>query len=110
MKKKNNLSEGNKKRAAFKRFSQMGAAGLAVMSMSAFNDVSAKQLPAYGETVLIKEEAVFLATLTHSFYDADEVPWATDYANNYSNIYSNYSNYTENYSNNYSNYCNSATN
>jgi len=35
----------NKKRAAFKRFSQMGVAGLAVISMSAFADLSAKQLP-----------------------------------------------------------------
>jgi len=35
--------EENKKRAAYKRFSQMGTAGLAVMSLSAFTNLSAKQ-------------------------------------------------------------------
>jgi len=33
------------KRAAFRRFSKMGAAGLAVLSLSAFTDVAAQQLP-----------------------------------------------------------------
>ena len=111
MEKKINLQEKNKKRAAFKRFSQMGVTGLAVVSMSAFTDVSAKQLPANGATDFTKEQSSSLTVLTGNFYATDEVAWAVDYGGyypNYSNytVYSEYSNYGGGgYSNNYTDQC-----
>ena len=117
------------KRAAFKRFSQMGAAGLAVLSLSAFTDLSAKQLPANVENNVVKEQNAQLAAhLFNKSFAMDEnlsnyseivreLPY--NYTNNHSEYgdycdsyynhidYSNYSNnysntYTNNYSNNYS--------
>ena len=126
MNSKINFPEENKKRAAFKRFSQMSAAGLAVISMSAFTDVAAKQLPANVENGATKEQHSALANmLTDNTFAIEEVPWVADhgehndyghydysnycnYNNNYNNQYSNnYANYSNNYgdySNNYSNY------
>jgi len=104
----------NKKRAAFKRFSQMSATGLAVLSLSAFAEVTAKTLPENAENGAVKEENSTLVNriaetsftienelfvrsesnmeLSHNLY--------SNYVNNYSNNYSN-----SGYSNNYSNYC-----
>ena len=116
------------KRAAFKRFSQMSAAGLAVLSLSAFTDVSAKQLPANVENNVVKEQNAQLTHLIDKSFAMNEnllnysevvtVP-PYNYTNNhygysdycdsyynhidYSNYNNNYSNtYTNNYSNNYS--------
>jgi len=113
----------NKKRAAFKRFSQMSAAGLAVLSISAFTDVSAKQLPANVGNEVIKNQNCQLANLlsdTLSSVDDDSLKYTNsrdipyDYSNNYgeNNNYCNYynhidynnsNNYSNAYSNNYSN-------
>ena len=111
-----NPLDENKKHAAFKRFSKMSAAGLAVLSLSAFTDVAAKQLPANVEKCVVNNQNLTLLDLTSdNLFDIDEVPWSTDYGGNYTNSsygnycnyynYSNYSNYSNNnnYSNTYSN-------
>ena len=114
-----NPLDENKKRAAFKRFSQMSAAGLAVLSLSAFTDVAAKQLPANVKNCVVKEQNAQLANLLsdkpfaidEEFLNYSEVPTPVPYNNghsNYSNYTNNYGDYSENYSNNYSNYCNGA--
>ena len=101
----------NKKRVAFKRFSQMSAASLAVLSLSAFTDLSAKQLPANVETRVVKEQNSPLVDLVSDKSFTTEVSWFTDYGGYYSNYSNNYSNYSDQpYSNNYSNYCNTAIN
>jgi len=110
----NNLQE--KKRAAYKRFAKMGAAGLAVISMSAFADLSAQQSPTKIETDSVKEKSSPLLTPTDTSFVNDEVRWFTNYGeyydsyNNY--VYNNYCNYYNylNYSNNYSNYTNTYSN
>ena len=111
-----NLQDENPKRAAFKRFSQIGAAGLAVISMSAFADVSAKQLPANVEKVSIEKQTLPLENLLTKktttadeeilgYYDAPSLDWP--YSDNYTNYNNHYGNYTDViYSNNYANYCN----
>ena len=110
MEQKNNFLDENKKRAAFKRFSQMSAAGLAVLSLSAFTDVSAKQLPANVKTCVVKEQNSALTEFISDKSITTEVSWFSDYGGNYSNYTNNYSNYSDQpYSNNYSNYCNSTT-
>jgi hypothetical protein len=118
------LNEGNKKREAFKRFSQMGVAGLAVCSMSAFMDVSAQELPDTIKNSSIKERHFLTPNeLNNEPLDTTEVHWFTDYGgqygnyqnycnyynySNYGNSYNNYSNnYSNNYANNYSNYSDS---
>jgi len=109
----------DEKRAAFKRFSQMRAAGLAVLSLSAFTDASAKQLPANVENSIVKQQNTTLAFLSDNSFTFDENlsnysevirDQYQDGHSNYNNYYGNYSNYSENYSNNYSNYCNTTTN
>jgi hypothetical protein len=108
MEQKNNFLDENKKRAAFKRFSQMSAAGLAVLSLSAFTDVSAKQLPANVDNYVVKKQNSTLLDLGSDESITSEVPWVFDYGGNYYNYSNNYSNYSnQSYSNNYSNYCNS---
>jgi len=138
MKKHPPLVEENKKRAAFKRFSQMSAAGLAVISMSAFTSLSAKQLPANVETDFANKQNLQLQdsiidkplendTLRYkvdNYYNTIQYPDLggggddCDYVNyynysNYSNSNNNYNNnysdnYSDNYTNNYSNYSDSA--
>ena len=99
----------NKKRAAFKRFSQMSTTGLAVLSLSAFTDVSAKQLPANVENSVVKEQnATSIDMQSDKTSVTDELLYLFDnYPNSYNNYGNNYGNYSENYSNNYSNSCNS---
>jgi len=112
MKKETNLPEENKKRDAFKRFSQMSAAGLTVLSFSAFADVSAKQLPANIENVPAKQQSTMFAKMQtgksfaiessmfghgESFTESPHNLYS-NYTNSYSNSYSN-SGYTNNYSN-----------
>ena len=99
--------EENKKRAAFKRFSQIGATGLAVMSLSAFTHLSAQQLPDFVERDLLKEQNALLENEQTYLFEKNEIGYGnyTDHTN-----YFNHSNYSNTpYSNNYSNYCNSAT-
>jgi len=110
--------EENKKRAAFKRFSQIGATGLAVMSLSAFTHLSAQQLPDFVENDTLKEkELPPTIQLTDTIEDDFVIRWldksyinhhyidyteaVSDYCD-YTN-YSNYSNQNNNYTNNYSN-------
>jgi len=110
-----NLPEENPKRAAFKRFSQMGVAGLAVISLSAFSNVSAKELP---DTVCNvsteKKDTALRNRLNDKPFVVDD-EW-TDYAdsppnpepysnsahNDYADMHSNYSNV---YANNYADTC-----
>jgi len=124
MQKEIRLPDENKKRAAFKRFSQMSTAGLAVLSLSAFADVSAKPLPSNAQNCDVKEQNLQILNppmcrtfaIDESemiFYDSSPKPYGSyfdvaygnylDYCeyNNYTN-YSN-SNYVNNYSNTYSN-------
>ena len=119
MEQKNNFPDENKKRAAFKRFSQMSAAGLAVLSLSAFTDLSAKQLPAIVDNNIVKEQNLQFAKLSDNPFAVDEnllnyadvpdqVPYYDAYSR-YNNYYGNYYNYSVYYSNQYSNYCNSTT-
>ena len=120
MNKPTNSQEENKKRAAFKRFSQMGIAGLAV---SLFSNVSAqdlslkvetdsliKQTPSSLDTVnkpSLEEIRWFDANYYNTYHDySNYCNYNNNYSNNYSNQYSNYSNNYGNYSNNYSNYSN----
>jgi hypothetical protein len=111
MEQKNNLNEENKKRAAFKRFSQMSAAGLAVISLSAFTDVSAQPLSAKVENDTVKEPNLSSVNIsTSDSLSHDEIRWLdANYYDNYSNNYCNYSNYS-NYSNNNNNYTNNYSN
>jgi len=104
----------NPKRAAFKRFSQMSAAGLAVLSFSAFADVSAKQLPANVENSFVQERnSTLVNRLTNRSFAIENEMFAhsessmesphnlySNYVNTYSNTYSD-----TGYTNNYSNYC-----
>ena len=120
------MNEKNKsleeKRAAFKQFSKMGAAGLAVISISAFTDISAQQLPAKIDPDSVKSQRFLLNTQTDTLppvdgnmlmnSETDTIPVIDRYCQNYGNGgYSNYVNdYSNgygdaNYSNNYSNYC-----
>jgi len=106
MKKQTPLVEENKKRAAFKRFSQMSAAGLAVISISAFTQLSAKQLPANMVKNVVKEQN---ATVENRL--AETVVTKSIVYGNGHNEYNNYSDHTDynnysNYSNNYANECN----
>ena len=103
MEKSTNLPEENKKRAAFKRFSQMSAAGVAVISLSAFADLSAQQLPAKVENDSIKVRPPLLKIMVSDSLENDSIRWndANYYASYYN--YSNYCNYNNNYSNQYSN-------
>ena len=117
MNKQNNLQE--EKRAAFKRFAKMGTAGLAVLSMSAFTDLSGKQLPANVETGSIEELNSPLAKLltdTIITIEGDTIYSETDtiegrdlYGDGHNDYYNYGNNYTEysnaGYSNHYSNYC-----
>ena len=119
---KNDFSAENKKRAAFKRFSQMGVAGVAALSMtvSAFTAVSVKHLPEKSEcrsknepcstSVKLKYDKSFVfENERFNYSDSDTTQYSdnTDYGNygNYGNHYgdnlyacSNYSNYSNNYS------------
>ena len=106
------------KRAAFRRFSKMGAAGLAVLSMSAFTDVSAQQLQ---DNIKLDSVKTPLSNMiTDTLFTIDELmlnknesdtiqKGGRDYNyggySNYTNTYCNYFNYS-NYSNNYTNYSN----
>jgi hypothetical protein len=108
------LNEGNKKREAFKRFSQMGVAGLAVCSMSAFTDVAAQEQPDTTKNNTIKERTVPLFTEP---VDTVEVHRHNEYVEVYNNYlcvaytdfysaYSAYSVYSNNvYSNHYADNC-----
>jgi hypothetical protein len=118
-----NSPEENKKRAAFKRFSKMSAAGLAVLSLSAFTDVSEKQIMANVENKCDEKQQFRLSNFRpdKSFvFDSERFTYSdsdtTQYGDNtdegeYGNSYSEsqytditYSNHTD-YSNNYSNNC-----
>jgi hypothetical protein len=113
----------NKKRAAFKRFSQIGVTGLAVISMSAFTNLSANELPIFAENDSIKKflandsikkgkESSSANMLTDTADGDYEIRW---FDASYQNIYKytnnnaycdyyNYHNYSNtNYTNNYSN-------
>jgi len=121
MNKTNKLQQ--EKRAAFRRFSKMGTAGLAVLSMSAFTDVSAQPLQTILKTDSVKEQIFPLVNLrSDTLFTIDgytiknsnpdtlhrDVPYGNgynNYAEVYSNSYCNYFNYS-NYGNNYSNYSN----
>jgi hypothetical protein len=111
--------EENPKRAAFKRFSKIGTAGIAVLSMSAFANISAQQLPAKAEpdsvqkqniplenkktnTLIIRDEFSESDTTSQGdrYGDGGTHSLHSNYNNNYSNTYSN-----SVYSNHYSNYC-----
>ena len=133
MERTTNLPQENKKRAAFKRFSQIGTAGVAVISLSAFTNLSVNQLQAQvfndtvknqnSSTVNSKTEKLFdIENQKSNIFDLDTIPPATKllqtddlYDNNddtlrYSDsrgLYLGYSKgiYFENYSNNYSNTC-----
>jgi len=122
MNKKNTLQE--EKRAAFRRFSKMGAAGLAVLSISAFTDLSAQGLPdsvklmnPLTDTVTTVNNEMLIDSETDTIQRyGDYSAYYTNYTNyskycNYNN-YGNYSNYLNNYSNNYgdTNYSNNYTN
>jgi len=113
-------NEENKKRAAFKRFSQLGVAGLAVISASAFTTLAAQQqLPKPATTDTVKTQNLPAINVIPDNDDDGEIRYGnggggyyqpySDYSNycNYQNYY-NYSNsnnnYTNNYGNNYSNY------
>jgi len=99
------------KRAAFKRFSKMGAAGLAVLSMSAFTNLSAQQgipkvEPDSCRDAINRTAAIQGDTLIK--IEPDTTPrYGDSYGNPYSNYTNNYSNGYSNagYSNHYSNYC-----
>jgi len=107
MNKQNKLQE--EKRAHFKRFSKMGAAGLAVLSMSAFTDLSGKQLPANVELANLLTDTLIIVGGDTINNETDTIPPK----HNLHGLYSEYNNYTNNYSdgysnvysNNYSNYC-----
>jgi len=97
------------KRAAFRRFSKMGAAGLAVLSMSAFTDVSAQQVQDNLKNDSIKEQCEPVVMPIDTSFINDEDRWIRygnggGHSNYYTNNYCNYSNII-NYSNssNYSN-------
>ena len=105
MNKKNKLQD--EKRAHFKRFSKMGAAGLAVLSMSAFTDLSGKQLPANVELANLLTDTLIVVKGDTIYSESDTIPPKygnytdhSNYGNNYSNSYGD-----TGYSNNYSNYC-----
>jgi len=122
MNKQTQLQE--KKREAFKRFSKMGAAGLAVLSMSAFTDISAQPLPMkikpdsvnkqnlpaanmLADTLItIDAENLFIdeQDTINRYGESGGYTRYSVYTNNYCNYY-NYSNYSNNnpYSNTYSN-------
>jgi len=103
----------NPKHAAFKRFSQMSAAGLAVLSLSAFTHVAAKQLPACVENCAVKAQNT---TLVNTFADKPAPvniesftyvgntktdPYSEGYGDlAYTDIHSNHSNYVNNYADN----------
>jgi hypothetical protein len=125
MKNKISLSEENKKRAAFKRFSHLGAAGLAVISLSAFTHLSAQQLPTFIVNDSIKELPQVITPTDsldennifreggHGYTYTDMYNYSDVYSNSYCDYvnYSNYSNQNNNYTNNYSNtYGNSYSN
>jgi hypothetical protein len=115
------LNDENKKRAAFKRFSQMSATGIAVISLSAFTNVSAQQLPDKVEKDTLTETNYPFpdivtpdSLMTRDIY-INGVPYGdynnycryiNTYSNQYGNTYGNYSNTYGNYTNNYSNYTN----
>ncbi|MCL2168318.1 MAG: hypothetical protein FWH59_04245 [Lentimicrobiaceae bacterium] len=108
-----NLPQENKKRAAFKRFSQMSAAGVAVISLSAFANATATQLPAYVEPCSVKEQSLPLQTPTKQLFTNNsklfgysetpepEPPYGDFYSDSspYINSYSNHTDYSNNYSN-----------
>jgi len=106
MNKQNKLQD--EKRAHFKRFSKMGAAGLAVLSMSAFTDLSGKQLPANVELANLLTDTLIVVKGDTIYSESDTIPPKygdgyhnhNNYGNNYSNSYGD-----AGYSNNYSNYC-----
>ena len=115
-----NLPEENPKRAAFKRFSQMGVAGLAVMSLSAFTNVSAKELPATVCNISTEKKDAALQNRQNDKPFAVNDEWI-DYADSppppeepysnsgyydfhYNDFYSDHSNHA-NYSNNYADTC-----
>ena len=129
MNKPMNFREENPKRKAFKRFSQMGVAGLAVLSMSTFTNVSAQEeTPKVEIDSLMKQTPPLLDSLNADPVTGEEIRWLlqgyynaygayTNYTNCYYNNYSDYSNnynytnsynnnYGNNYSDNYSNYSN----
>jgi len=107
MKNTPNPVEENKKRAAFKRFSQMSAAGLAVLSLSAFSDAATKTLPANATTCSVEEQNRLLPNPETDQWLTTVSEMDQDVAHNlYSNYTNNYSNYSNGpYSNNYSNAC-----
>ena len=97
---KTNKSQ-EEKRAAWKRYSKMGAASLAVFSLSAFTNLSAQQLPDS-----VKPKPVITDTLTYS--EPDTISTRHNlYGDSYNNYTNNYTNaYGDaGYSNHYSNYC-----
>ena len=107
MKEKTPLETENKKRAAFKRFSQMSVAGLAVISMSAFTNLSANEAPTNVEKNGLKEQNLPPANVWDESLVMDEIVYGN--YSNYSNMYSNYYNHVDynnaQYSNNYTNQC-----
>jgi len=107
MKKQTPLVEENKKRAAFKRFSQIGVTGLAVVSMSAFTNLSANELPNNVEKDVITEQYLPPINVLDESLVMEEIIYGDGgYNNQYSNYYNTYTNYSNaNYSNNYSNQC-----
>jgi hypothetical protein len=107
----------NKKREAFKRFSKMSAAGLAVMTMSAFTNVSVKQNPANVENCAVEkqnfrfanfktEKSFVLDNERFNYSDSDTTNYGDDGDYGNSNYLDgiNYSEHSD-YANNYSNTC-----
>ena len=106
MKNQTPLETENKKRAAFKRFSQMSVAGLAVISMSAFTNLAANEVPKKVENEVLKEQNLPPANVLNEPFVRDEIAYGNGgYSNQYSNYY-NYADYSNGpYSNNYTNQC-----
>jgi len=106
MKKTIKTQEENKKREAFKRFSKMSAAGLAVISLSAFTNLPAQEVPT--DTLpfqkknppfeILRGDGLSDEDTIQPRYMADNYNYPEMYIN-----YANYCNYTNSYSNNYGN-------
>jgi len=112
---KQQQQQRNPKREAFKRFSQMGAAGVALLSLSAFNNLSAQERMEKIESDTIQKQTPYFEKMlkdTTSVHDkatiieSDPEPTPTINRDQY-RCYADYSNiYADNfYAENYSNYC-----
>ena len=110
MEKKINSQEENKKRNAFKRFSQIGVAGLAVMSLSAFANEAKIELSAKIDNSILQQQQKSIIDdnlLNIKPMTNTELAYTNTCCADYSN-YGNHKNYGNDYSN-YSNYSNCKT-